>query len=183
MACTQTLSNIARPCGNGKGGLQTTIFVALRSEVNLTGIEYVETAEPYNTIKTLEATNWYKFEFGKNAADFTSEAQYDGTTGEFSYFKNTLNLSFRKMDASLRLSINSLLADECVVVFQDGNGVNYVLGIEEAVTSESCSHTTGTAKTDSNVVSIALSDTTSTLPLHASEAVITAIKTSMETEG
>ena len=180
MSCTQTLANIAKPCGNGKGGLRSTVYVALRSAVNFDDMTYVETAKPYNTIQTLTASTWYKFEFGKNAADFTSEAQYDGTTGEFSYFKNTLNISFRKMDASLRLSINALLADECVVVFQDGNGVNYVLGIEEPVTSESCTHTTGTAKTDSNMVSIALSDTTAELPLHLSETALETIRQSFE---
>ena len=183
MACNQTLANIVRPCiGNGKGGLKTTVFVALRSEVDFDGIEYVETAAPYNTIKTLPATTWYRFDFGKNASDFTSEANYDGTTGEFSYFQNTLNLSFRRMDASLRLSLNALLTAECLVVVSDGNGVNYVMGMEEAVTSNSCNHTTGTAKTDSNMVSISLIDTTSQLPLHASADVIATIEATFETE-
>lgn len=177
--CTnQTLSAIQRPCGGGKGGIKTEVYIALRD--NLGDVTFVEQdPNPKNTISAITLNNaakWYKFEFNRNAADFTSTAQYDGQTGEFSYFENALNLAFRKMDASVRLSIQALLENEVIVAFSDNNGVKYLLGYEEYVTSTSCTHTTGTNKTDSNVISITLTDTTSQLPYQLTDACWTSIE-------
>lgn len=176
MSCNQTLSNIIKPCGNGKGGIKTKIYVSLRSDVDFEGITFVEGEPPYNTISNLQSTNWYKFEFGKNASSFESVAQYDGTTGEFSFFKNNLTLSFRKMEANLRLSIMALLQSECVVIFEDANGVRYFLGYNEPVSSESATHTTGTNSTDSNLVTVVLTDNSDELPYHVSDTVIEGIE-------
>lgn len=177
MSCNQTLSNIIKPCGNGKGGLKTKIYVSLRKDVDFDGITFVEQKAPYNTINNLTSSNWYTFEFGKNASSFESVAQYDGTTNEFSFFKNSLTLSFRKMEANLRLSIMALLQSECVVIFEDANGVRYFLGYNEAVSSESATHATGTNSTDSNLVTVVLTDNSDELPYHVSDTVITAIET------
>lgn len=179
MSCNQTLSNIIKPCGNGKGGIKTKIYVSLRSDVDFDAITFVEETAPYNTINTLTSTNWYTFEFGKNASSFESVAQYDGTTGEFSFFKNNLTLSFRKMEANLRLSIMALLQSECVIIFEDANGVHYFLGYNEAVSSESATHATGTNSTDSNLITVVLTDNSDELPYHVSDTVIEAIETSI----
>lgn len=169
--CTnQTLSGIQRPCGGGKGGIKTEVYIALRD--NLSGVTFVEQdPNPKNTISaiTLTGGQWYKFEFNRNAASFTSTAQYDGQTGEFSYFENALSLSFRKMDAATRLSIQALLENEVIVAFSDNNGTKYLLGYDEYVSSTSCTHTTGTNKTDSNVIDITLTDSTAQLPYQLTE--------------
>lgn len=179
MSCNQTLSNIIKPCGNGKGGLKTKIYVSLRKDVDFDGITFVEETAPYNTINNLDSSNWYTFEFGKNASSFESVAQYDGTTGEFSFFKNNLTLSFRKMEANLRLSIMALLQSECVVIFEDANGVRYFLGYNEAVSSESATHATGTNSTDSNLVTVVLTDNSDELPYHVSDSVMNEILTAI----
>lgn len=172
MICNQSLTNITRPCGSGKGGLKMEVYITLRSNVDFSSIAFVETEQPYNVIKTLPLLNeakWNKFEFNRNAADFTSEAQFDGTTNELAYFQNTLNIAFRKMDAALRLSVMALLSNEVVVAFEDNNGVKYFLGYDEYVASNSASHATGANKTDSNVVSIALTDSSDSLPYQISD--------------
>lgn len=161
---TQALAGIERPCSS-KGGIKTEIYITLKE--NIGEYTFTETEEPYNTINSLplkDSAKWYKFEFNKNAVNFTNTAVYDSQTNEFSYFDNALNLSFRKMDASMRLAIMSLLQNETVVVLEDNNGIKYVMGLEEYVSSTSASFDTGVNKTDSNVFSITLSDTTSALP-------------------
>lgn len=171
-----SLNNLERPCSS-LGGIQTTVYITLKE--NIDTIDFVETQEPYNTISNItlkEGAKWFKYEFNKNSSSFTSNAQYDSQTGEFSYWQNDLALSFRKMDASMRLGIQALLQNEVVVVFTDANGVSSFMGYEEYVSSTSASFTTGTAKTDSNVMNITLSDSTSVLPYHLNDTALQAVK-------
>lgn len=177
--CNQTLTNVSRDCGSGKGGIKTKVFVTLRDNVDFDNITYGETAEPYNTITDIPLLNgakWNVYEFGKNASNFLSEMQYDGTTGEASFCLNTLTLAFRKMDAAKRLSLSALLLSDVVVVFSDNNGENYFMGMEEAVSSTSASFETGSARTDANSITIALNDATAVFPLMPTEACMQAIE-------
>lgn len=181
--CNQTLSNIARDCGSGKGGIQTTVYVALREDVDFDNITYGESAEPYNTIATLPLVSgkkWVKYEFPKNASSFTSTYQYDGTTGEATFAQNALTLAFRKMDASKRLSLEALLLSDVVVVFTDANGENYFMGMEEPVTSTSAEFATGAARTDANSITIVLGDTTASFPLMPTATCMDTIKQNVQ---
>lgn len=176
---SQTLTNINRNCGDGKGGIKTKVFVALRDNVDLEHITHGETAEPYNTITDIPLKNgakWNVYEFSKNASLFNSEMQYDGTTGEATFCNNTLTLAFRKMEASKRLAFSALILSDVVVVFSDNNDENYFMGMEEPVTSTSANFTTGAAKTDANSIEIALNDTTESFPLMPTKACIEAIE-------
>lgn len=171
-----SLTGLTRPCAS-KGGVKTEIYITLRE--NIGEYTFTEEQEPYNTINSLplvEGAKWHRFEFNKNAVNFTNTAQYDSQTGEFSYFDNTLNLSFRKMDASMRLSIMSLLQNETVVVLEDNNGIKYIMGLEEYVSSTSATFDSGVNKTDSNAMSITLSDSTSALPYQLTDACWEGIK-------
>lgn len=171
-----SLNNLERPCSS-LGGIQTTVYITLKE--NIQDITFVEEQEPYNTINQItltEGAKWFKYEFNKNSSSFTSNAQYDSQTAEFSYWQNELSLSFRKMDASMRLGIQALLQNETVVVFTDANGVSYFMGYEEYVSSTSASFSTGVNKTDSNAMGIVLSDATSVLPYHLSETALQSVK-------
>lgn len=177
MACTnQALANITRPCSN-VGGIFTEVYVALRE--NLDTVTFVEQEEPKNTISSITLKNnakWNVFQFGKNSSSFTSTAQYDGTTGAYAYTQNDLALSFNRMEASKRLSFMGLLQNEIVVVFRDSNGVNYLLGYDEYVSSSAFTFTTGTAKTDSNVVNVTLTDASAELPFIVTDEALETIK-------
>lgn len=171
-----SLTGIERPCSS-VGGIKTEVYITLKE--NIDTIEFVEEVEPFNTISNItlkEGAKFYKYEFNKNSSSFTSNAQYDGQTAEFSYWQNELALSFRKMDASMRLGIQALLQNEVVVVFTDANGVSYFMGYDEYVSSTSASFTTGVNKTDSNAMSIVLGDATSVLPYHLNEVALQAVK-------
>lgn len=180
--CNQTLANIARDCGSGKGGIKTKVYVTLRDNVDFASITYGEATGEHNTITALplvSGAKWNVYEFGKNASSFTSEMQYDGTTGEASYCNNTLTLAFRKMDATKRLALSALLLSDVVVVFSDNNGENYFMGMEEPVSSTSAAFETGAARTDANSITIALNDATATFPLMPTAACMTAIESNV----
>jgi hypothetical protein len=175
-----SLTGLTRPCSS-VGGIKTEVYITLKE--NIDTIDFVEEQEPYNTISNItlkEGAKWYLYEFNKNSSSFTSTANYDGQTAEFSYWQNDLALSFRKMDASMRLGIQALLQNEVVVVFTDANGVSSFMGYEEYVSSTSASFTTGTAKTDSNAMSITLSDSTSVLPYHLSDTALQSVKANVQ---
>lgn len=175
-----SLNNLERPCSS-LGGIKTEVYITLKE--NIDTITFVETQEPYNTISNItlkEGAKWYLYEFNKNSSSFTSTANYDSQTSEFSYWQNDLSLSFRKMDASMRLGIQALLQNETVVVFTDANGVSYFMGYDEYVSSTSASFTTGVSKTDSNAMSIVLGDATSVLPYHLNDTALQAVKTNVQ---
>lgn len=171
---SQTLVNIERPCGGVKGGLATDVFVALRENVDFENIQ--QTDGVITALPLLNTAKFNRFEFNKNIVNYTSEAQYDSTTGEYAFFNNTLNLNFRKMDADKRMAINALLQSEVVVCVKDANGTAYFMGMEDYVSSISATFDTGSARTDNNSMAIALQDTTSELPLQISASCWEAIK-------
>lgn len=175
-----SLSNLERACTN-KGGVYTEIYITLRE--NLDEVTFVETEAPYNTIQTItlkDGKKWNVLQYHKNSVNFTSTAQFDSQTGQFSYFENALNLQFRRMDAVLRLNTMSLLQNECIVLVTDNNGVTYLMGYEEFVSANSATFDSGVNKTDSNLVSITLVDTTTELPYHLSETAMATVKANLQ---
>lgn len=174
MNCNQTLANLLKTCQDKQvvGGVKTKVYITLRDNIDFDACTLDTDNNVITKIALKSDKKWYLYEFDKNTASLASEYSYDGTSGEKAFCTNNLTLVFRRMDASKRLAITSLLNSEIVVVVTDNNGTTYFLGWEEYVASTSASFNSGTAKTDSNGTTIVLTDTSAELPLQVAEACV-----------
>lgn len=167
---SQILTKIERNCDGSKGGVNTKVLVIKREDVDFDNITFVAGEKNViDTIPVLNSAKWVSYEFPKNAVNYTNEGVYDGTTNEFSYMNNHLNLAFRRMDAAKRLSLNALLLSGVVVLVEDANGTKYIMGYEEDATTDAAGFDTGAARTDANAVNVSIVDTTSMFPYQVSK--------------
>lgn len=173
MACTQTLSNITRQCEDkkNKGGLHTTVWLANHDEVKVTFANGdISAIDPVGS-----SISWVKFEFAKGGATFETESSFDGETGDYQFSTNNLTINLRKQNAAKRTALNAVLESETFAIVRDANGVYYAMGTEEYVSVTAASATTGTARTDTNQMSVTLTDTTSGFCPQVSEQIITSL--------
>jgi hypothetical protein len=91
------------------------------------------------------------------------------------YFTNTLNMVFARQDWQKRLAIQALASGDCSVIYEDGNGNYWMLGLDEPVTLTTASSDTGTAVGDSNQYTLAMSEDSAILPVPINAANVTTI--------
>lgn len=110
-----------------------------------------------------EGHEWVEFEFRKNtcSADSTLTVNDNGS----SYWTNAINMVFARQDWQKRLAIQALASGDCSVIYEDGNGNYWMLGLDEPVTLTTGSATTGTAVSDSNQYELTMSEDSAILPV------------------
>lgn len=116
---------------------------------------------------------WVEFQFRKNTCNATSEMTVNDNGSH--YFTNTLNMVFARQDWQKRLAIQALASGDCSVIYEDGNGNYWMLGLDEPVTLTTASSDTGTAVGDSNQYTLAMSEDSAILPVPINAANVTTI--------
>lgn len=116
---------------------------------------------------------WVEFQFRKNTCSASSEMTVNDN-GSF-YFTNSINMVFAKQDWQKRLAIQALASGDCSVIYEDGNGNYWMLGLDEPVTLTTASANTGTAVGDSNQYELTMSEDSAVLPVPINAANATTI--------
>jgi hypothetical protein len=116
---------------------------------------------------------WVEFQFRKNTCNATSEMTVNDNGTH--YFTNALNMVFAKQDWQKRLAIQALASGDCSVVYEDGNGNWWMLGLDNPVTLTTASSDTGVAVGDSNQYSLTMSEDSAILPVPINAANVTSI--------
>lgn len=160
MACSNyTLKGIAAACKNSIGGVKA-VYVAMREDASavLSGT----VSEGILTPGSDFATAFKKFSVRKASSSATSTLQTSDTAGNS--WKTELSLQFMKQDAAKRNEVMALCSEETVVIFVDGNGNGWVLGLDYPVEASAATAETGTAMTDLNGYNLTLLDNSVELP-------------------
>jgi hypothetical protein len=120
---------------------------------------------------------WVEFSFRKNTCSAGSEMT-SNDNGTY-YWTNSVNMLFSKQDADKRIAIQALASGDCSVIYQDGNGNYWMIGLDDPVSLTSASATTGTAVGDNNQYELTMSEEAAVMPIplkaDQAEAIITAL--------
>lgn len=144
MACTTTLSGIARDCDVNAGGILNVYIASFVDVVSLT-----ETSNVITTITMDTGKKFYQFYQKKNVASYTGTPQFN-EDGDYVGEDGVLSLVFTRMDTTKRMQVDALSRQDLAVIFEDANHKCWYLGKDNPVTRNGGDTTTGTAQTDRN---------------------------------
>lgn len=157
MACSQTLTGIARDCAPSRGGV-AEILIANHADVTAVTV----TAGKVTAITMASSAKFYKYLFKKNSASFTSTRTINDNGGN--YVASEITMTFGRMDTAKRLEIEALSLGDLAVIVKDRNGVYHYFGKDEPVTASGGSAQSGQGLDDLNGYQVVLSDNSEEYP-------------------
>ena len=158
MACTQTLSGLARDCKPSKGGVRN-VYMANKADVaSLTLTDSKISGITMETNKKFKA-----YAFAPQTASMNSDYQINQDNGT-SYVLTQLVMIFNRMETAKRLEVVALAQAEVVAIVEDNNGVYWYLGYDEGMLLSAGNGATGTARADRNGYTVTLDDNSDELP-------------------
>lgn len=159
MACTQTLSGIARDCLGNNGGIKTVWLANWDNVASLT-----ESSGAITAITMSNSEKFKKYEFPRNTSSLSSNYAVNAENGT-SYVETDLLMVFTRMDTSKRLEIVAMAQGLLAAFVEDNNGKIWYLGHDFPVTISAGDALTGTARGDRNGYSITLRDESAEPPM------------------
>lgn len=170
MPCNQSLSGLARDCSPNMGGIKR---IAFANYEDVTSVSV--TTNKISTITMASSAKFKEYALPKNTASFTSALQKDENAGTF-FFQTTLNLLLNRMSTTNRVEIVALAQNELVALVEDGNGVWWYLGKDEAMSSTAGDvAATGTTRTERNGYNLSFVDNSKELPYEVDADIVEAL--------
>lgn len=169
MACSFTLSGIARDCEVNAGGIKR-VLIASYADVEA----LAETDGVISAITMAAGKYFAEYYVRKNVASYTGTPQFN-EDGDYTGEDGVLSLVFGRMSTAKRLEVEALSKQDLVVIFQDGNGLWWLLGHDYPVTRNGGDTATGTAMTDRNGYGVDLHSNDNGAPFEVDEDVIETI--------
>ncbi len=150
MACNTTLSSILKTCDNNVGGL-TKIYISPSEFIS--GVT-VSNGEITN-IQMSGSVNFVEYEFNKNSASYTEEAQINLDNGS-TFYTTTVSLSIPRRDVSKRNSLALIAAGQrpLKLILKDGNGLYWYMGYANDANLTALGEGSGAAKGDGSKYSL-----------------------------
>ena len=100
--------------------------------------------------------NVYKFEFPRNTASYTDEAQVNAANQSIAYTP-TVSFKFNKMTAALRDKVLLVARTKVCAIVVDNMGQYILLGMDNGLTASAAGGQSGTQPTDANEYHLTLS--------------------------
>ena len=169
MACTQTLSGLARDCDPNRGGI-IAVYIANFDDVTAITV----TSGQVSGITMDTGKKFKEYAFPKNTGSLTSTYTIDPASG-VRYVTSDLVLQFNRMETTKRTEITALALSDLRVICKDANGVFWLLGFDEPVNASQSDGQTGTARSDANRYTITLEDTSAEMPYEIDDSIISGI--------
>lgn len=167
MSCTSyTLKGIAKDCSQSMGGIKN-IYIANYSDVTAVSVS----GDTITGVTMVSGATFHGYALRKGAAQFTSTATIDNANG-INYVTTDLVFNMLKMDTTKRVEMSALSVNELAVIVEDANGVFWYLGKDEPVTATTGTGATGQQRTDGNMYSVTLQDTSLTYPFEINATVV-----------
>ena len=145
-SCDITLSTIAQDCRPNLSGIKK---IAVANYVE--GAFSKDDANP--NLVTLEANgegvNWTLYIPAKHTGSLTKTLTKNEQTGVL-YYTNEVSATFNHMDGANGQAVDLLGQGRLMVVVLDGNGMNWVLGVDDWVSVSGITGQTGAAADDGN---------------------------------
>ncbi len=169
MACTQTLSGLAKDCSANMGGI-VEVYIANLDDVATKTV----TTGQISAITMASGATFKGYAFPKNTGSLTSTYNIDAAAG-VKYVSSDLVLQFNRMETAKRMEISALALGDLAVICKDANGKYWYLGYDNPVTLSAGDGQTGTARTDANRYSVTLNDESAEMPMEVVSSVIAGI--------
>jgi len=169
MACTQTLSGLAKDCDANRGGI-VAVYIANQADVSAITV----TSNKISAITMVSSKTFKTYNFSKNTGSLTSTYTFDAAAG-VKFVTSQLVLQFNRMETTKRIEISALAVGDLAVICKDANGKYWYLGYEEPVNASAGDGQTGTQRSDANRYTITLEDNSSEMPLEIDDSVISGI--------
>ena len=152
MACTQTLSGLARDCANSLGGVKK-VWIANYDDVSALTI----TSDIITAISMVSTAKFKEYNFRPQTAEVVSTPQVNSENG-VAFIQSVLIMQFAKQDTTKRLEMNALALGDLAIIYEDNNGKKWYLGKDNPVTATGGDSGSGKAFTDANRYGIQLTD-------------------------
>lgn len=166
MACSVTISGLARDCATSMGGI-VEAYIA-----NYDDVTSVTVADgQVSTIAMASGKHFLRYTFRKGTGSMTSTLNVDPANG-VNYVSTDLVLQFSRMETTKRIEMAALAVNELAVIVKDANGKYWYLGKDEPVAASAGDGQTGTARGDGNRYSITLQDTSVSWPYEVDESIV-----------
>lgn len=159
-------------CTQNMGGIRR-IFVAGRDAVQgiAIGSDSAITGDCITGITMASGETFQEILIKKNTCSVSSELQIgDGS----SFVQTTLEIALRRQDSAKRMLLNSMILGECYVIYEDSNGLRWLLGKDEPVVCSAGGAETGTQKADVNQYTMSLQDTSLDYPYELNDSAFNA---------
>ena len=166
MSCTITLSGLARDCDVNVGGVKR---VLIASYADVTG--WTEDDDLIDSI-TLDTGKYFaEYVMRKGVASYSGTPQFN-EDGDYTGEDGTLTLVFGRMTTAKRVEVEALSKQDLVVVFEDNNGIWWMLGKDNPVNRTGGETATGTAQTDRNAYTVELHSSDNGAPYEVDSSII-----------
>lgn len=170
MACSQTLSGLAKDCETSIGGV-AEVYIANYDDVSSVSAS----SGKISAITMKSSAKFKRYAFARNTANMVSNYVVSAENGT-QYVETTLAMAFNRMETTKRVEITALAqGSDLAVIIKDNNGTYFYLGKDEAVYLSAGDGNTGTAKGDRNGYSITLMDASKELPFEVDSSAISSI--------
>lgn len=167
MACSQTLSGIARDCHSSMGGIRR-VLMANKDDVSAITV----TSDVISAITMANSAKFKEYLFRRGTGSLTSAYQVSDTTGN-NGVQSDLVMVFSRLETAKRIEITALAHADAVAIVEDCNGKYWFLGYDEPLSiADGSNAVTGTARADLNGYNVTLRDYSLELPYEVDDTVI-----------
>lgn len=167
MSCTSyALKGIAKDCSQSMGGIKN-VYIANYADVTAVQVG----TDKITGITVTSGASFHGYALRKGAASMTSTNTIDNANG-INYVTTDLVFNMLKMDTAKRVEMSALALNELAVIVEDANGVFWYLGKDEPVVCTTGTGATGQQRTDGNMYSVTLQDTSLTYPFEVDETIV-----------
>ena len=144
-SCDITLSTIAQDCRPNLSGIKK---IAIANYVE--GAFVKDDANPnLVTLENTDGVTWTLYIPAKNTGSLTKTLTKNEQTGVL-YYTNEVSATFNHMDGANGEAVDLLGQGRLMVVVQDKNEMNWVLGVDDWVSVSAITGQTGAAADDGN---------------------------------
>ena len=163
MACSQTLSGIAKDCASNIGGI-LEVYLANASDVSATTV----TSNKVTAITMASSAKFKKYTFRPNTGSMSSNYQVNAENGT-KFVQTDLVMVFNRMETTKRVEITAMAQGELVALVRDNNGLLWYLGLTNPLELSAGDGLSGTARADRNGYSVTLQDISPEMPTEVLE--------------
>lgn len=172
MACTQTLSGLAKDCLGNIGGIKAVYLANFEDVASVTVADGKVSGITMITPASGTAPKFKKYAFKPGTGSMSSTLNKDAAAGT-SYVSTDLVLQFNRMETTKRVEMTALSQGELMAIVKDSNDVYWLLGRSEPIVATAGDGQTGTARADGNRYTLTLQDNDETFPYEILSTVIT----------
>lgn len=158
MACSQTLSGLARDCAASIGGI---VKVYLANKADVASVTVTSGQITAITMNASAKFKTYQFRPGTGSLSSNYTVNNDNDT---KFVESDLVMVFNRMDTTKRVEITAIAQAETCAIVEDSNGTIFFLGYDEGMVLGAGDGLTGTARSDRNGYSVTLHDVSKEMP-------------------